>query len=216
MMKNAEWQMSVRGTISTRKEIIMPNRFYLSPDGDEGGNGVTPEVAKLIADKIAEEKAKWEADNEQRLKSRINETEKGIRERLEREAKKAAMSAEEKAKADYEEKYNATQVERDNYKTKYRDMLVRSKLNSAGLPIDLYIDNKKLDVEDEQLDDVIKTLKKTHETILSGGKTSPTTTPQTRGNTTTSQNYTTEQMLKLADENPEEYRRIRREQLNKR
>jgi membrane-associated HD superfamily phosphohydrolase len=144
------------------------------------------------------------------LKTRINETEKGIRERLEREAKKAQMTAEEKAKAEYEERFNATQAERDTFKSKYRDMLIRSKLTEAGLPIEVYFDNKKLDVDDEQLDDVIKTLKKTHDSIMSGGKTSPTTTPTKSSNAQTISN---EDLEKLAINNPEEYRRIRREKL---
>lgn len=200
---------SVRGTITYEKGYIMPTKFYLSPDG-EGENGGNPavDVEKLIADKIAEEKAKWEADQAKAFQSRINETEKGIRERLQREAQKAAMTAEEKAKADYEERYNATQVERDNYKSKYREMLVRSKLNEAGLPIDLYIDNKRLDVEDDLLDEAIKTLKKTHESVIMGGKTSPSTTPKTTSNAS---KMTNEDLAKLAETNPEEYRRIRKQ-----
>jgi len=188
----------------------MPKNFYYSQDGEDNGGGNAPDIEKIVADKLAEEKAKWEAENEQRLKSRINETEKGIRERLEREAKKAQMTAEEKAKAEYEERFNATQAERDTFKSKYRDMLIRSKLTEAGLPIEVYFDNKKLDVDDEQLDDVIKTLKKTHDSIISGGKTSPTTTPTKSSNAQTISN---EDLEKLAINNPEEYRRIRREKL---
>jgi membrane-associated HD superfamily phosphohydrolase len=188
----------------------MPKNFYYSQDGEDNGGGNAPDIEKIVADKLAEEKAKWEADNEQRLKTRINETEKGIRERLEREAKKAQMTAEEKAKAEYEERFNATQAERDTFKSKYRDMLIRSKLTEAGLPIEVYFDNKKLDVDDEQLDDVIKTLKKTHDSIISGGKTSPTTTPTKSSNAQTISN---EDLEKLAINNPEEYRRIRREKL---
>lgn len=188
----------------------MPKNFYYSQDGEDNGGGNAPDIEKIVADKLAEEKAKWEAENEQRLKTRINETEKGIRERLEREAKKAQMTAEEKAKAEYEERFNATQAERDTFKSKYRDMLIRSKLTEAGLPIEVYFDNKKLDVDDEQLDDVIKTLKKTHDSIISGGKTSPTTTPTKSSNAQTISN---EDLEKLAINNPEEYRRIRREKL---
>lgn len=183
-------------------------KFYFNADPEEtGGNGgTTLDVEKLIAEKIAEEKAKWETEQ----KSKLNEAEKGIRLRLEKEAEKAKMTAEEKAKAEYEERFNQTTAERDTYKNKYRDMLVRDKLNQAGLPVELYIDNKRLDVEDDKLDEVIKGLKKSHDTII-GGKTSPSTTPKTTGNEQI--NMTIEDMAKLAETNPALYRELRKKQL---
>lgn len=187
----------------------MPKFFY-SPDGDNGGTGETPNIEQIVAEKLAEEKSKWEAENEQRFKARINETEKGIRERLQKEAQKAAMTAEEKAKVEYEERFNSVQAERDQYRAKYRDMSLRAKLTEAGLPVELYIDNKRLDVGDEQLDDVIKSLKKTHESFITSGRTSPSTTPKTN---MSPNKLTNEDLEKLAISDPEEYRRLRREKL---
>lgn len=179
---------------------------YYAENEQNGGGTITPEVQKLIDEALAEKSKALEED----YRKRFNESEKGIREKYQREAEKAKLSAEEKLKLETEEKFNATQSERDAYKAKYRDMMVRSKLNEAGLPIELYIDSKKLDVDDEKLDEVIKSLKKTHESIISGGKTSPSTTPKTTGSNLASDDLTEEQWAKLAVENPQKFRELRK------
>jgi hypothetical protein len=189
----------------------MPKQFYLDENGQAGQGGITPEIQKMIDDA----KAEAIALKDKEWQSKINETEKGIRLKLQKEAEKEAeknkMSAEEKAKAEYEEKFNTTAAERDNYKTKYRDMYVRAKLNEAGLPADLYIDNKRLDVEEEKLDEVIKDLKKKHETLI-GGKTTPSTTPRTKAPDSNIAELTPEQQAELAKSDPAKYRAWRKQQ----
>ncbi|NCA96307.1 MAG: hypothetical protein EOM74_04935 [Methanomicrobia archaeon] len=182
---------------------------YFSEEGQNGNGTLPPDVQKLVEEALADKAKALEED----YRKRFNESEKGIREKYQREAEKAKLSAEEKLKLETEEKFNATQAERDAYKAKYRDMMVRAKLNDAGLPIELYIDSKKLDVEDEKLDEVIKSLKKTHDSIISGGKTSPSTTPKTTSNTPTK--LIMEEMEELATSDPAKYRELRKQQLYK-
>lgn len=209
MSINAEMANECAYHYNYEKGNIMPK--YYDENEQNGGGTITPEVQKLIDEALAEKAKALEED----YRKRFNESEKGIREKYQREAEKAKLSAEEKLKLETEEKFNATQAERDAYKAKYRDMMVRSKLNEAGLPIELYIDNKKLDVEDEKLDEVIKALKKTHEAIISGGKTSPNTTPKTSQNTQNFTKLSMEEAEELAKTNPEKYREWRKQQLYK-
>jgi len=184
-------------------------KFYFSPDGDDNGGTPTPntpDVDKLIQEAVA----KKEAEIEERLKARYNEQEKGIRERLQREADKAKMTAEEKAKVEWEERWKAIEEENKSLKAEKSLNVRKEALAGAKLPSYYINDKRVLDAADDDLKSVLSMITKEHNDYISSiGKQTQGTTPTT----STGVKFTNEELAKLAETSPEEYRKLRKQQL---
>ena len=189
-------------------------KMFLSPDIEESGGAnvvvdepkATPDVEKLIQEAVA----KREAEIEERLKARYNEQEKGIREKLQREAEKAKMTAEEKAKVEWEERFKAYEEENRQLKAEKAQTVRKEALASAKLP-SFYINDKRiLEADDDDLKNVISALTKEHTDYLASlGKQTQGTTPNTNIGTKMSN----EDLAKLAETDPATYRQLRKKQL---
>ena len=189
-----------------RKETIMPK--YFSPDDNvNGGNQtaqptapvITPELQKLIDEAVANKDKEWQG--------KVNETEKGIRLRLQKEAEQAKMSAEEKAKADVEEQRKAMEEEIKALKGEKAQRIRESAIANAKLPPNYQYDVRILNAQDDELPSIIKAISKEYDGLVeSWKKGSSNTTPLA-----SSSNISGIDMNELAKTNPAEFRRLMNE-----
>lgn len=188
----------------------MPNEKVMSAVEPQKEENVVVEksIDEIKAEAIAEARLAWEADN----KKRLNEAEKGIRLKLEKEAEKAKMTAEELARSEYEEKIKALEEANSTYKQRELDAMRKEAVTSAKLPPYLANDVRLVNASPDDIPTIIKTIAKEHNEWLNQNKMPQSPTGVYMGTTTT---LSTEELAKLAETNPNEYRRLRREQLYK-
>jgi len=181
---------------------------YFSPDDNvNGGNQtaqptapvITPELQKLIDEAVANKDKEWQG--------KVNETEKGIRLRLQKEAEQAKMSAEEKAKADVEEQRKAMEEEIKALKGEKAQRIRESAIANAKLPPNYQYDVRILNAQDDELPSIIKAISKEYDGLVeSWKKGSSNTTPLA-----SSSNISGIDMNELAKTNPAEFRRLMNE-----
>ena len=131
----------------------MENQITLTEE--ELTQKITEAVSKAVAEKTTElEKAHNSAMAQQRVKA-DEEKKKAV----EKAVAEASLSAEQKAQKEVEEQRKAEQEELAQLRLEKRVNDRAKKLADAELPDFLKNDSRLLNAEDEQVDDVIKTLK---------------------------------------------------------
>jgi chromosome segregation ATPase len=116
----------------------------------------------------------------------VNKASKAEREKYEKQLAKATMTAEEKLKAEQEEKFNAVISELTTLKTEKKQLTTSKLLQEAELPTILANDVRLVNAEVDDLPRVIKELKKEYgdylkETQKVVGSATPKSQPTTAG-----------------------------------
>lgn len=118
------------------------------------------------------------------FQEQVNKASKAEREKFEKQLAKATMSAEERLKAEQEEKFNQVLSELTTLKTEKKQFTTSKLLQEAELPTILANDVRLVNAEVDDLPKVIKELKKEYgdylkETQKPVGGTAPKTPPTT-------------------------------------
>lgn len=123
------------------------------------------------------------------FQEQVNKASKAEREKFEKQLAKATMTAEEKLKAEQEEKFNQVITELNTLKTEKKQFTTSKLLQEAELPTILANDVRLVNAEVDDLPKVVKELKKEYgdylkETLKPVGGTAPKTPPTTANGTT--------------------------------
>jgi len=171
-------------------------------------------VEELVAEAKAQAKAEAEAEWKAIGQKQVNEASKAERLKYEKELEKAKLTESERLAQEQKEKWDAIVAENTVLKTEKSTNSKKSALNEAKLPSFYLNDNRLINAKDEEVQAVLKVISKEHNDYLASlGKTTvQSTTPNIGTGKTVS--MTNEELTKLAETNPDEYRRIRREQKN--
>lgn len=156
----------------------MPKYFNEDDDKGTGGSTITPEVQKLIDEALAEKSKVLE----QEFQKKFNESEKGLRLRLQKEAEKEKMSAEEKAKADIAEQLSNYEKQIKEYQDKEARLIREKAISEAKLPKFFENDKRIIDAKNDDLPSVIKTITKEYQETINAQGRANTTTPNTSAN----------------------------------
>jgi hypothetical protein len=100
------------------------------------------------------------AEYETSLNAKVSQIAKAEREKYDKQLAKAQMSAEERLKAESEEKLNALLSEVTTLKTEKKHNTIRQQLAENGLPSMLANDSRLVGAEVDDIPNVIKSLKK--------------------------------------------------------
>ena len=100
------------------------------------------------------------AEYESTLNAKVSQIAKAEREKYEKQLSKAQMTAEERLKAESEEKVNALLSEVNTLKTEKKHSTIRQQLAENGLPSMLSNDTRLVNAEVDDIPNVIKALKK--------------------------------------------------------
>ena len=169
------------------------------------------EIEKTVEEKIAEAKALVEQEWQAKYQKQVNEASKAERLKYEKELEKAKLSESERIAAEQKEKWDMMVAENTALKSEKSTNFKKTALNEAKLPNFYLNDIRITNAKDEEVKDVIKAIAKEHNDYLASiGKPIASATSPNVGNTKGI--MTEEQLAHLAETNPEEYRRIRREQ----
>jgi len=171
------------------------------------------ENVKTEEEKIAEAVAAKEKEWQDKYTKQVNEASKAERLKYEKELEKAKLTESERLAAEAKEEKERLIAENTSLKQEKSVTVKKTMLNEAKLP-SFYINDVRLAgaKDEDELKSVIKTITKEHNDYLSSlGKQNQSTSPQV-GSTLV---LTNEQLAELATTNPEEYRRLRREQKEK-
>jgi hypothetical protein len=119
------------------------------------------------------------------IDERVNKASKAEREKFEKQLAKAKMTAEEALKAEQEEKWTAINSELNTLKTEKKQFLIKDQLQKSELPSFFQNDSRLVNAEPDQIESVVKTLKKeyseymketTKSAVVGTAPKSPTTT----------------------------------------
>jgi chromosome segregation ATPase len=121
------------------------------------------------------------------FQEQVNKASKAEREKFEKQLAKATMTAEEKLKAEQEEKFNAVISELTTLKTEKKQLTTSKLLQEAELPTILANDVRLVNAEVDDIPKVIKELKKEYgdylkETQKVVGGATPKSQPTIAGN----------------------------------
>lgn len=120
------------------------------------------------------------------FQEQVNKASKAEREKFEKQLAKATMTAEEKLKAEQEEKFNQVLSELTTLKTEKKQLTTSKLLQEAELPTILANDVRLVNAEIDDLPKVIKELKKEYgDYLLKTQKVVGGATPKTQPTTAT-------------------------------
>ena len=121
---------------------------------------------KTLQEQIDEAVAKTNAEWEAKFQAKVNEIAKSNRERYAKEAEREKMTAEEKVKADYEDKITSLTEELGKKTKEIKDRKINEAILSNELPSYYKNDIRLLNADDENFDKVIKDIKTEHNDYL--------------------------------------------------
>jgi len=121
---------------------------------------------KTLQEQIDEAVAKTNAEWEAKFQAKVNEIAKSTRERYAKEAEREKMTAEEKVKADYEDKITTLTEELGKKTKEIKDRKINEAILSNELPSYYKNDIRLLNADDENFDKVIKDIKAEHNDYL--------------------------------------------------
>ena len=121
---------------------------------------------KTLQEQIDEAVAKTNAEWEAKFQAKVNEIAKSTRERYAKEAEREKMTAEEKVKADYEDKITSLTEELGKKTKEIKDRKINEAILSNELPSYYKNDIRLLNADDENFDKVIKDIKAEHNDYL--------------------------------------------------
>ena len=121
---------------------------------------------KTLQEQIDEAVAKTNAEWEAKFQAKVNEIAKSTRERYAKEAEREKMTAEEKVKADYEDKITNLTEELGKKTKEIKDRKINEAILSNELPSYYKNDIRLLNADDENFDKVIKDIKAEHNDYL--------------------------------------------------
>ena len=121
---------------------------------------------KTLQEQIDEAIAKTNAEWEAKFQAKVNEIAKSTRERYAKEAEREKMTAEEKVKADYEDKITTLTEELGKKTKEIKDRKINEAILSNELPSYYKNDIRLLNADDENFDKVIKDIKAEHNDYL--------------------------------------------------
>ena len=121
---------------------------------------------KTLQEQIDEAVAKTNAEWEAKFQAKVNEIAKSTRERYAKEAEREKMTAEEKVKADYEDKITTLTEELGKKTKEIKDRKINEAILSNELPSYYKNDIRLLNSDDENFDKVIKDIKAEHNDYL--------------------------------------------------
>ena len=121
---------------------------------------------KTLQEQIDEAVAKTNAEWEAKFQAKVNEIAKSTRERYAKEAEREKMTAEEKVKADYEDKITTLTEEWGKKTKEIKDRKINEAILSNELPSYYKNDIRLLNADDENFDKVIKDIKAEHNDYL--------------------------------------------------
>ena len=111
-------------------------------------------------------KGKTNAEWEAKFQAKVNEIAKSTRERYAKEAEREKMTAEEKVKADYEDKITTLTEELGKKTKEIKDRKINEAILSNELPSYYKNDIRLINADDENFDKVIKDIKAEHNDYL--------------------------------------------------
>jgi chromosome segregation ATPase len=111
-----------------------------------------PSEVEVLRSKLAELETSFQA--------KVNQASRAEREKYEKQLAKAQMSAEERLKAESEEKLNALLSEVTTLKTEKKHSTIRQQLAEAQLPSMLANDSRLVNAEVDDIPTIIKSIKK--------------------------------------------------------
>lgn len=121
---------------------------------------------KTLQEQIDEAVAKTNAEWEAKFQAKVNEIAKSTRERYAKEAEREKMTAEEKVKADYEDKITTLTEELGKKTKEIKDRKINEAILSNELPSYYKNDIRLINADDENFDKVIKDIKAEHNDYL--------------------------------------------------
>ena len=121
---------------------------------------------KTLQEQIDEAVAKTNAEWEAKFQAKVNEIAKATRERYAKEAEREKMTAEEKVKADYEDKITSLTEELGKKTKEIKDRKINEAILSNELPSYYKNDIRLINADDENFDKVIKDIKTEHNDYL--------------------------------------------------
>ena len=121
---------------------------------------------KTLQEQIDEAVAKTNAEWEAKFQAKVNEIAKSTRERYAKEAEREKMTAEEKVKADYEDKITSLTEELGKKTKEIKDRKINEAILSNELPSYYKNDIRLINADDENFDKVIKDIKTEHNDYL--------------------------------------------------
>ena len=121
---------------------------------------------KTLQEQIDEAVAKTNAEWEAKFQAKVNEIAKSTRERYAKEAEREKMTAEEKVKADYEDKITSLTEELGKKTKEIKDRKINEAILSNELPSYYKNDIRLINADDENFDKVIKDIKAEHNDYL--------------------------------------------------
>lgn len=121
---------------------------------------------KTLQEQIDEAVAKTNAEWEAKFQAKVNEIAKSTRERYAKEAEREKMTAEEKVKADYEDKITTLTEELGKKTKEIKDRKINEAILSNELPSYYKNDIRLINADDENFDKVIKDIKTEHNDYL--------------------------------------------------
>lgn len=121
---------------------------------------------KTLQEQIDEAVSKTNAEWEAKFQAKVNEIAKSTRERYAKEAEREKMTAEEKVKADYEDKITNLTEELGKKNKEIKDRKINEAILSNELPSYYKNDIRLLNADDENFDKVIKDIKAEHNDYL--------------------------------------------------
>ena len=119
------------------------------------------------------------------IDERVNKASKAEREKYEKQLAKAKMTAEEALKTEQDEKWTAINTELNTLKTEKKQFMVKEHLAKSELPSFFQNDTRLVNAEPDQIETVVKALKKeyseymketTKSAVVGTAPKSPTTT----------------------------------------
>ena len=119
-------------------------------------------LQEQIDEAVAKNNAEWEA----KFQAKVNEIAKSTRERYAKEAEREKMTAEEKVKADYEDKITSLTEELGKKTKEIKDRKINEAILSNELPSYYKNDIRLINADDENFDKVIKDIKAEHNDYL--------------------------------------------------
>jgi flagellar biosynthesis/type III secretory pathway protein FliH len=133
------------------------------------------------------------------FQEQVNKASKAEREKYEKQLAKATMTAEEKMKAEQEEKFNQVISELTTLKTEKKQLTTSKLLQEAELPTILANDVRLVNAEVDDLPKVVKELKKEYgDYLVKSQKVVGGATPKTQPTTATGSNM----VDKVVSQNP--------------
>ena len=129
----------------------------------EDENKVEKTVEERVNEAVAKLNAEWQQKWDNELTTTKNATAKSVREAEEKKFAREKLTVEERAKAEWEEKYNNLATEAEELRKYRKTTTLKEKLSGAKLPQRYLYDVRLVNAEDGKEDAIIKDLAKEHE-----------------------------------------------------